>query len=55
MDEKQTTPDESPEIAGSMGDSAANGRRRILAITFGLLQLAWLVWLGYVAWQVLAK
>ena len=35
--------------------ASATSAQRLLAVTFGLLQLAWLGWLAFVAWKVLSS
>ncbi|QEG22115.1 hypothetical protein MFFC18_19760 [Mariniblastus fucicola] len=54
MNKKPKSTQQNPGNVDSPHEIRPRGFSMTLAITFGILQLIWLAWLGYVAWKVLA-
>jgi hypothetical protein len=48
-------PDKGRELRETAPSSSPKSSQRILAVIFGLMQLAWLGWLAFVAWKVLSS
>ena len=54
MPKKQTEIEQHPQKASSSPPSDRSPMGKRLAITFGLAQLIWLLFLAWVAWEVLS-